>query len=202
MDLYQYVVWLLNEMHRKLDWQTNMFSQIEKDLARIHEQLARLEALPRTNVEKIEYNFEQLKVERLDGKLIIGISSSDEGTIDDLDVQNCHSEDVSLGEQTAVNPYRQIRDNICRYIQKSVPDMLDKQAQERNIELSNADKELILEDLIRQMDDRISVYVQHLQGNQVQQEGTFEHNVLQKLKRDVHAALDLYLNNFRRDEES
>ncbi|GGG09811.1 spore germination protein GerPC [Paenibacillus abyssi] len=202
MDPYQYVVWLLNEMHKTLTWQTNKITQMENELAKINEQLASLAALPRTNVEKIEYNFEQLKVEQLDGTLIIGISPTDAGTIEDLDVQNHHEEDVPLGEQTSDTEFRQIKHKINGYIRESIPEMLDKQALERDIALIPAEKEAILEDMIRQIDDRIRIYLQHFQGDkQIRQEWALEHNVLQKLKRDVHTALDSYLAHFGGNEK-
>lgn len=202
MDFYQYAVWVLNEMHKALVWQIDKISKIEKDMERIREQLVRLEALPRTNVEKIEYNFEQLKVERLDGTLTIGITPYGTGTIEDLDVHNCHTEDIPLGEQTSVHPlFQQIRDNISRYIRQSVPAIVEEQAKERNIRLASADREMITDDLIKQIDDRIMAYLLHSKHDGQKQESITVQHVLQNLKRDVHAALDQYFSRFGKGEK-
>lgn len=204
MDLYQYVVRLQHEMHRTLVWQSNRMTELAKELAAVRVQLERLERLPRTNIEKIEYNFEQLKVERLDGTLIIGISPFDTGSIQDLELQQQHQEDISFGQaNNPDDPQQPIRNQVSDYIRRHVPELLEKVAQTRSLQLLPRDRELIVEDMLQQTSDRIDVYFRHMQGAKDKDKAglTIEEQVFRKVQQDVHAALERYVEHFRKGDD-
>ncbi|HUC92751.1 MAG TPA: spore germination protein GerPC [Paenibacillus sp.] len=199
MDLYRYIVCLQQEVHRVLVLQNNRMNELANELAAVRAQLERLERLPRMNIEKIEYSFEQLKVERLDGTLIIGISPFDTGTIQDLQVQQQHQEDVTFGQTNAPeDPERPIRKDVGDYIRRHVPELLAKEAQARGLELLPEHRELIVEDMLKQIDERIGAYYRFMQGDKnTNKDGqTVADLVFQKVKQDVHAALERYVEHF------
>jgi spore germination protein PC len=195
----QYFMALMQEMHRALMWQTEKIARMDQELTAIKEQLALLHSSARTHVEKIEYNFEQLKVESLNGTLIIGISPKDTGTIEDWQVQNEHSEDVSLNNNANDEMFRQIRDEIYQYIRDTVPAETDKQGKAKNIMLSAEETQSVVEDMIRQADDRIAFYLRHMKGNFANDDAALRQNVCQKVKSDIHMAVDHYVEHFRKD---
>jgi spore germination protein PC len=207
MDQYQYEIWLLHEINRVLAWQTNKIAHIEAVLNQIQDQLSRLDGVSRTHVEKIEYNFEQLKVDRLDGTLVIGISPLDTGMIDDLDIQDAHVEDMPLDHSSSADPspnnqpmtnlQEQIYNNVCDYIRGSISDKIDEQAAAQNLAVQSADKASIITDMIRQVDDRIRSYLQHYRHHSVMNENELEVQVVNQVKQDIDAAIDHYLEYFR-----
>src|SRR5690606_16046580 len=114
---------------------------------------------------KVEYSFEQLKIDRLDGTLMIGLSPADTGTIEQLDAAGQLSEDVPLAgssPQSPPHPYAPVYDPVNDYILHAVPGMLDECARGRQtVPLSEAQKEQVRNDLIRQADERIRLYMRH-----------------------------------------
>lgn len=56
---------------------------MEKTLASLIEEIEQLKARPPVRVDRIEYAFDQLKIETLDGTLNIGINPSDLSSIED-----------------------------------------------------------------------------------------------------------------------
>lgn len=201
MDLFQYIVRLQQEMHRALAWQSDRIKVLTQELAAVRTQLEHLERLPRTNIEKIEYSFEQLKVERLDGTLIIGISPADTGVIQDFDMGQQHQEDVSFGQtNSSDDPQQPIRKEAGAYIREQVPKLLEKEANARSLALAPKDRDLIVEDMLKQVDERIRVYFQHMQAEKGQPIQIRE-QVFHKVKQDVDAALQRYVEHFGKGEE-
>ncbi|SEO49972.1 spore germination protein PC [Amphibacillus marinus] len=110
--------------------------QLEQRLARIEEQFS-TEA--RTRIDRIEYHFDQLKIEQLDGVLQIGISPDD---IENF-IPHAHEQTKEL-----------LHSDMVEYL----PSELDQLAAQYNLQLTNNDKEIILSDLYRQMPNRIQYY--------------------------------------------
>lgn len=70
MSMYDYFV----QLHRYILWQTNKIRTLERRLSVLEARLQELESQPRTTIERIEYKFDQLKVETLEGTLNIGLA--------------------------------------------------------------------------------------------------------------------------------
>lgn len=62
--------------------------KLEHELKRLKDELAELKNKPPIHVDKIEYKFDQLKVESLDGTLNIGLNPTDLNNIDEFAVNN------------------------------------------------------------------------------------------------------------------
>lgn len=77
MLLYDYLV----KLRRYLSWQTKKIQTLEQRLLLLENQLKELEQQPRTTIERIEYKFDQLKVETLEGTLNIGITPNGLATL-------------------------------------------------------------------------------------------------------------------------
>src|SRR5699024_7941328 len=71
------------DLHQHIRQQDNKIKQLE---FRLREMEENDQDRPNTTIEKIEYNFDQLKIERLDGTLHIGLTPSDPENIDDFGV--------------------------------------------------------------------------------------------------------------------
>ena len=71
-----------------LEAQDKRILQLEQELKRLTEEISLLKNKPPIHVDKIEYKFDQLKVESLDGTLNIGLNPSDLNNIDELAINN------------------------------------------------------------------------------------------------------------------
>lgn len=70
-DLYSYS----KQMQRFLEAQDKRIMKLEHELKRLTDEIAELKNKPPIHVDKIEYKFDQLKVESLDGTLNIGLTN-------------------------------------------------------------------------------------------------------------------------------
>ncbi|WJH34793.1 spore germination protein GerPC [Paenibacillus sp. CC-CFT747] len=70
---------LLCQIKGHLEWQSRKLLEVEARLAKLESSVASLQDKPQTRIDKIDYHFDQLKVERLDGTLNIGITPGKDG---------------------------------------------------------------------------------------------------------------------------
>lgn len=69
-----------------VEMQKQRIDQLEQTITKLQSDLNALKDQKRFHIDKIEYNFDQLKVEKLDGTLTIGISPSSLDNIEDFAV--------------------------------------------------------------------------------------------------------------------
>jgi spore germination protein PC len=200
-----------DEMYKAMCWQSEKLLQLEKELDAIKEQLRSLNSVPKTHVERMEYNFEQLKVENLNGSLLIGLSpgaaegaegvnGAGAGKIEDLWIQNQHTEDVTVGGQAHSSLSEQIKDDLFRYIRDDIAPSLEGRAKELHVALKEEDAKSIIEDMIRQTEERVQVYLQQEKWGAANNEEARRRQIIERVRLDVHQAVDSYIEHFRKDD--
>ena len=71
--MYQY----LQQLHSIVMKQENKILHLEKAIFQLNKEIQELKQKPAIHVDKMEYKFDQLKVETLEGTLNIGLNPSD-----------------------------------------------------------------------------------------------------------------------------
>ena len=66
---------ILQRMQQSIEQQNHRIKMLEDMIDDLTDNYNELSKTPKTNIEKIEYKFDQLKIERLDGTLNIGLNS-------------------------------------------------------------------------------------------------------------------------------
>lgn len=84
-------------------------------------------------VEKMEYKFDQLKVEKLEGTLNIGVTPNSLGNIDELVTNDQTIEDVPIQPQQSQS-FQQIKNHIEQYLKRELPKEIN--AIEKNTNIS------------------------------------------------------------------
>ncbi|WP_284139457.1 MULTISPECIES: spore germination protein GerPC [unclassified Virgibacillus] len=117
----------------------------------------------RNNVEKIEYHFDQLKIEKLDGTLHIGLSPNDLANIDELNIPEANQEDEWKRRALA---------DLTNYLHHSCPNLIRSLADEYQKPIDEAYLTLILQDIEKQLPQRIEFYEseakkKHLAGQEL-----------------------------------
>ncbi|WP_159065828.1 spore germination protein GerPC [Gorillibacterium timonense] len=64
----------LYQLQQQIAWQTGKIVELESMIKELMNQVEKLGTVPQMKIDKIEYTFDQLKVEKLEGALHIGIS--------------------------------------------------------------------------------------------------------------------------------
>ncbi|MFD2613149.1 spore germination protein GerPC [Paenibacillus gansuensis] len=177
----------MKQLNAYLQWQTNQIQGLNSRLDSMQKEIDMLKTKKTMNVERIEYKFDQLKIERLEGTLHIGISPEPEQTLEDLiDSQQANPAPDQAGY---------LRSRIDDYLHGGFRQYMRNQEETRGKSLQNT-HEAIIEDLQKQMDGRIQQYVTAARvenQNRLLTEAQLE-ELYQKLVQDIQTALDNHVS--------
>lgn len=209
--------WALEVQHT-LQVQQSLIEKLTKELAELCEKVKTLEARPSYAIESIQYHFDQLKVEKLDGTLNIGMTAPGEGgqqipgngngAIEQLAVPNAEVYPAADSSITPPTPaYEAIYAEINRYMDTDAQVKLQQLEAEYGIPLDPYHRRIIIEDVRKQMPARIQYYMQQqlkssekygykLSGN------INEAQVIAKTERDADAAMQAYFQQLKANSES
>ncbi|RLQ97242.1 spore germination protein GerPC [Falsibacillus albus] len=191
-DLYQHI----NQLYHYISKQTNKIKDLEDTISSIQMEIEQLKSKPSVNVERLEYKFDQLKVETLEGTLNIGLNPTDLKNIEDfaVDQQPANSESV-------VTPFPQgMRDNIeaaaNQYVDKEIANLIQDNEEQLETHIDPQYHELIKNDIKRQLPQRISYYINvhsHPSARQQNPVEQLEEVIGQKIRADIQQAVYTFI---------
>jgi spore germination protein PC len=197
----------IQHLHGQLNEQAKRIQNLESSLESIKAEVKGWKEQKRIHIDKIEYKFDQLKVEKLDGTLNIGLTP---GAIDELAVNgqsnsldnesNGSSEDEDeLQGSTPVQPASRMQEGLGKelhsYVEEQVPKQVDTLLKQYGLRLDDWHQKMITEDLKRQVDGRIHYYLQQMgQGATVDQLSSIRDSVLFRTKNDIRTAITNYFD--------
>ncbi|WP_042122287.1 spore germination protein GerPC [Paenibacillus senegalensis] len=200
----RFLQWL-QEIHGMLLWQNGQIQKLEELLLRQQAELSALKDSHGTHIEKIEYNFDQLKVETLEGTLNIGLTPNGMNAIEDMVVPSSPSNEAPDPEEAQDGApdflYPQIQNQVRRYISNELEKDLSKLETNYNEKLDDQVKAEIVRDIQRQVDHRITVYLKQLRQGASQDEQT-KTDIVKKVKRDIRLAIGQFFErHYGKDSE-
>ncbi|MDF2936594.1 MAG: spore germination GerPC family protein [Paenibacillaceae bacterium] len=229
------LLWHLQEILRRLGWMAqkqiqtderltgleNAVSELSSQLKAVEHELARiaptldalessvsaLEDQPSTRIDKIEYRFEQLKVDTLSGSLHIGLAHGAEGLIEDLQAANADAKDIQLSGPAISGPaspdqaYTQAMASMQEYLRRDLPSDIDEAADAAGLPLVPELRQQITEDLSRQAEQRFMLYIK---------EHPFAENagaqdaapVIGKVRQDVREGLKAFFAGYGKESSA
>ncbi|GAA0438103.1 spore germination protein GerPC [Lentibacillus halophilus] len=107
-------------------------------------------------VEKVEYNFDQLKIENLEGTLHIGLSPDDMKGIEDLSVPDTETSPI----------HQQLNSELNTYLNRNGEQLVREIASQHQISPETIDSTVLIEDIAKQLPDRIAFYEQEAKRHQ------------------------------------
>ncbi|CQR47011.1 putative spore germination protein GerPC [Paraliobacillus sp. PM-2] len=137
-----------------------------------------------TIIEKLEYHFDQLKIERMDGTLHIGFTPEDLANV----------EDFSVPLQQRSKQKKQVDPLLVKledYVNGVAPNLLNQMALEENRPIDETKKELIIQDICNQLSERVSFYKKEAEKQQIQQ-NVREPFIFNKVKEEIDYGLREY----------
>lgn len=181
-----------------LKWQTERIRYLESRVDDLAKELEKVKSQERIRIEKIEYNFDQLKVEKLDGTLNVGIAPSGLGAqnIDDLAVGG-----KTIYTNTARSEsFERIQKRVNDFLLHTAPGEVEKLKDQYQLDLDEDFRDFMIGDLQGQTGQRIEYYMQSMTGNeQTLLTPEQEEAIAAKVMEDVRAGVEQYLMK-RKDE--
>lgn len=148
----------LYQIQEKMSLAEKKISLLENELTVLKIKLKELEDRPNIKIDKIEYKFDQLKVETLEGTLNIGLNPADAESLEEL----------AINHENPLSPFMfKDRDALIQQISQEVFQYLDNERstlfqhagvlQDKPIDPQVAD--FVIEDLKRQLPFRINLFL-------------------------------------------
>lgn len=184
----------VQQVFNELRTQAQKLQQLEKQLEELQKDVETLKNNKSAAIGPINYHFEQLKIEKLEGTLNIGITPNDGNNLDEAVVngqtigsQSQDAEKQALSEK--------IRPPLVAYLQNEVPEQFVRRAKERNANINPQYIQMVTQDLEQQMDGRIEEYLSQLP---VAREGRDNiedvcASIIAQIKRDIDTAVQRHM---------
>jgi spore germination protein PC len=178
-------------------WQQKMI-KLEKKIAQLQNEIETLKQEPRTTIERIEYKFDQLKIERLDGTLHLGLSPSGGEILDEFSVNDQSVQPAS----SAPGPYPDMTENIRRsigdYLTGDAWSDLKQIENDHGYPLDDPYRRFILEDIRKQVDGRIRHYLNDM-GPSINEKNRdeIEKTITDKVKADIYQGMVNFIYNLK-----
>ncbi|AFH64436.1 spore germination protein GerPC [Paenibacillus caseinilyticus] len=145
------------KLNEYLTWQTERIRRLEQRLESMAQEVDALKKQKGITIEKIEYNFDQLKVDTLEGTLNVGLSPAGLGA--------ASLEDASAGgEQIRTNTaqsesFARIQKNVFDYLTGACPAELSELERQYGVEFGKDFHNVMIGDLQNQVGPRIDYYL-------------------------------------------
>ncbi|WP_312149456.1 spore germination protein GerPC [Paenibacillus odorifer] len=180
------------QVFNTLRLQAEKIQQLEKQLRDLQGDVDSIKNNKSASIGPINYHFEQLKIEKLEGTLNIGITPNEGNNLDEAMING-----KPIGERedgtTALSD--QIRPQILKYVQEEVPSQFSRLEKEKNLSIDEQYIQMVTQDLLNQMDGRINEYVNQLPATEEGLGYTDEEcaSIVEQIKRDIVMAVERHL---------
>lgn len=182
----------VQQVFNALRVQAEKIQLLEKQLQDLQGDIDSIKNNKTASIGPINYHFEQLKIEKLEGTLNIGITPNEGNNLDEAMING-----KPIGEQeggtTALSD--KIRPEILNYVQEEVPSQFSRLEREQNLSIDENYIQMVTQDLLNQMDGRINEYVSQLPAAEEGRGYTEEEStsIVEQIKRDIVMAVERHL---------
>ncbi len=214
-ELLQY----LYEMHLFHQHQRKKIKKMEAEIEQLRETVQRLNDQPGTNIERIEYSFDQLKIETLEGTLNIGLTPTGGEPIEEM-IINQTGQQYPGSSQPYPGPgqpyppsgqpssmfndemMEDVMSELDRYLEEETAPLLDEMEQKYSYPLSREYRELIVNDINSQLESRVRYYMQqHTQNNDNRSDATqIAESITARVKEDIRNAVEAFIKHLPKGE--
>ncbi|WP_165767968.1 spore germination protein GerPC [Virgibacillus indicus] len=181
------------DLHQHITEQEKKMEALEKRLLKLENDFQERNT---NTIEKIEYNFDQLKIEHLDGTLHIGISPNDLANIEDF---NVHQNPLQKKEP----PLKQkLISELSGYIHENGPSLIQDFSAKYNHPIDDDFQLMMIQDIEKQLPGRISLYEQEaLKDSTITNDQQSKQYISDQIKHEIHQSLLNYIQTNRRKGE-
>ncbi|WP_158606607.1 spore germination protein GerPC [Paenibacillus ginsengarvi] len=184
------------QLNAYLNAQAQKVQELERRVGQLQQELEALKKQRGVTVEKIEYKFDQLKIEKLDGTLHIGISPDLSKSIEDLSVggQSLQMTDAKTDMRSPV------RIAIDSFLDDECPRLIRELQASKRLTLGDTYADVMIQDMKNQVDGRISYYTQTI-SDDASSGGDKSPLIINKIKSDITVAIERHLEQKRQQSE-
>ncbi|WP_106498058.1 spore germination protein GerPC [Lentibacillus sp. Marseille-P4043] len=174
------------DLHQHIQEQGKKIKELESKLDQV-ETISKEKN--KNTIEKIEYNFDQLKIERLEGTLHIGLSPSDLANIDDLGINQTNPANFQP-------PMKQsLLSDLSQHINQEGPALIQDLANQYRKPVDEGFQSIMLQDIEKQLPQRIAFYEQEAKDQNINSEDQLTAYITEQIKNEIYQSLVNYMQN-------
>ncbi|MFC7373571.1 spore germination protein GerPC [Fictibacillus iocasae] len=189
-NVYSYI----QQVQELVSAQNERIARLEVQVKELSGQIAELKSKPPQN---IEYKFDQLKIERLDGTLNIGITPSSDDAKDLVEQFSAGQNTISTGStewQTSDPFFSDVRSGLEDYFKEEIIAEVKKLENEMKFPLEESYRIFMVEDIQRQIPERLEHY--RIKYDPQDEEG--KQMIVQKTKEDVMKSITAFMEHLKK----
>ncbi|SFA82015.1 spore germination protein PC [Lentibacillus halodurans] len=134
--------------------------------------------------ERIEYHFDQLKIENLNGTLHIGAAPDDLNNIEDFSVPEAGNSTIK----------QQLLPDLNTYLNEHGKQLIRDLAAQHHVAMDHIDPNILIEDMAKQLPERIAHYeAEARQNKQELNEEQLTFHIGEQIKREIYHSLNKYM---------
>ncbi|KOP81689.1 spore germination protein GerPC [Cytobacillus solani] len=192
-EFYSY----LQGMHSFIEAQERRIQSLEKIISELQKEMKSLKERPPINIERIDYKFDQLKVETLEGTLNIGLNPNDLENIDDFAVDN-QKINAPVSPKNFMKKAMEIEDEMYRYLESDLPNIIAEVQMSLNVPADESYISFIKEDIKKQLPNRIDYYLKQFDDPSNQNHGqdrSLNDEVINQLKIEIRNGVHAFISH-------
>lgn len=183
----------LQQLHAFVESQEKRIRSLEATVKKLQEETEFLRSRPPMQVDRIEYKFDQLKVESLEGTLNIGLNPSEPQNIEDFAVDNKNIK-APVSPKTLMKRSMEVEDAINQYLERELPEITASVQKELNVNVDDSYIGFIKEDIKKQMPNRIDFYLQQQASNRSEKDVTNE-EIIEMIKKEIYNGVHAFISH-------
>ncbi|MEH7114208.1 spore germination protein GerPC [Neobacillus niacini] len=191
--MYQDYSQLLQWVQMTLQAQENRIVTMEHIIQKLQEEMKQLKEKPSVRVDKIEYKFDQLKVETLEGTLNIGLNPSDLANIEDFAVEN--QSKTPIHPKVQMQRSMKVEESIYQYLESELPALFKETQNQLNVKLDDSYLAFIKQDIMKQLPARIDYHIQNTAAREREGEHSTEERIIDLLKQEIRKGILIFINH-------
>jgi spore germination protein PC len=189
-DIYQYLQWLQSYIYAL----ENRIASLEQAVQKMRAELKQLHEKKAIHIDRIEYKFDQLKVETLEGTLTIGLNPNDLAGIEDFAVQN-QSLTTPFSPKAQMQRSMKIEEAIYQYLETDLPQIIENAQQQLAIQPNESYLSFIKEDIIKQLPNRIDEHLKAASQDRSVDSLTMDNQIIELLKQEIQNGVLAFLSH-------
>ncbi|MFO1445499.1 spore gernimation protein [Bacillus sp. Bva_UNVM-123] len=191
-DIYSY----LQKLHAFVESLELRIHNLEQSIASLKDEVVLLANRPPIKIDTIEYKFDQLKVETLDGTLNIGLNPSDLQNIEDFAVDHNNTLKTPFSPQQHMQRTIEIEDKMSQYLEEHLPHVIADVQKKYELTLDESYISFIKEDIKKQLPIRIEHHLKQSEFTRV--EGTAENlsdKIVEQLIKEIQNGVQTFISH-------
>ncbi|WP_391557763.1 spore germination protein GerPC [Robertmurraya sp.] len=191
-DFYEY----LRQLHQLVESQEHRIRALERSVLQMQKEISQLKERPPVHVDRIEYKFDQLKVESLDGTLNIGLNPSDLQGIDEFSVPNQSIKTPSPPKQMFQRTM-ELEDIVYEYMGNHLPAIFEKTQAKLQTNLDDSYYHFIEEDIKKQIPKRVEHYIREFSSGVIETEdrSRLEKTITDQFHKEMEHGVEVFIKN-------